>query len=70
MEDGLVHVKNEPEKLKDAGLNPCCDGRWSRTQQEGGNGHYVGEIVLILVVMEDGLVPPRICNVAVGLTQS
>ena len=31
MEDGLVHVKNEPEKLKDAGLNPCCDGRWSRT---------------------------------------
>ncbi len=31
MEDGLVliDVKNEPGKLK--GLNPCCNGRWSRT---------------------------------------
>ena len=31
MEDGLV----QPEKLKDAVkevcLNPCCNGRWSRT---------------------------------------
>ena len=54
MEDGLVlDVKNEPEKLKD-GLNPCCNGRWSRTYSKFTNRSLRN--VLILVVMEDGLV--------------
>ena len=37
-------------------LNPCCSGRWSRTLRE----HHVAGFevdVLILVVVEDGLVP-------------
>ena len=36
-------------------LNPCCDGRWSRTGAPGVCNVAVG-LVLILVVMEDGLV--------------
>ena len=45
--DGLDGVRS---------LNPCCDGRWSRTQADGSTStsRY---LVLILVVMEDGLVP-------------
>ena len=44
------------EDKKYAGLNPCCNGRWSRTYLF--NNIKIGEnIVLILVVMEDGLVP-------------
>ena len=37
------------------GLNPCCSGRWSRTNVvlEGKSREF---IVLILVVVEDGLV--------------
>ena len=38
------------------GLNPCCDGRWSRTAFTG-EGLRSDIFVLILVVMEDGLVP-------------
>ena len=37
-------------------LNPCCDGRWSRTTQLM-NWEDIRTKVLILVVMEDGLVP-------------
>ena len=36
------------------GLNPCCDGRWSRTSVRKYKRHT--DSVLILVVMEDGLV--------------
>ena len=36
-------------------LNPCCSGRWSRTEfVEGVTNELV--MVLILVVVEDGLV--------------
>ena len=37
------------------GLNPCCSGRWARTNVvlEGKSREF---IVLILVVVEDGLV--------------
>ena len=36
-------------------LNPCCNGRWSRTPEKLKDA--VKEVfVLILVVMEDGLV--------------
>ena len=57
----MIDVKNEPEKLKDAvkevftQVNEELDkiptaSKWSDkklTQQEGGNGHYVGEIVTL-----------------------
>ena len=36
-------------------LNPCCNGRWSRTATFNAKGEFAG-FVLILVVMEDGLV--------------
>ena len=56
MEDGLV----QPEKLKDAVkevcLNPCCNGRWSRTHGKRKMLVMSMKQVLILVVMEDGLV--------------
>ena len=38
-----------------ASLNPCCNGRWSRTAQ-GARMEQRFFRVLILVVMEDGLV--------------
>ena len=37
-------------------LNPCFNGRWSRTRDHGGNTE--GRLVLILVLMEDGLGRP------------
>ena len=36
-------------------LNPCCSGRWSRTQAVHARSVLDTE-VLILVVVEDGLV--------------
>ena len=36
-------------------LNPCCNGRWSRTELNKIR-KTAGLSVLILVVMEDGLV--------------
>ena len=39
-----------------SGLNPCCSGRWSRTEAKKiKKEHKLA--VLILVVVEDGLVP-------------
>ena len=32
MEDGLVRRKFAIHKVEDDGLNPCCNGRWSRTR--------------------------------------
>ena len=37
-------------------LNPCCSGRWSRTNL-ALRQVSMGAAVLILVVVEDGLVP-------------
>ena len=31
MEDGLVHGNNCTNVEVSVSLNPCCDGRWSRT---------------------------------------
>ena len=36
-------------------LNPCCSGRWSRTDKDNSDLDK-GIIVLILVVVDDGLV--------------
>ena len=54
MEDGLVQVLRQVNQMTSKCLNPCCNGRWSRTIVEI-NVRNVPE-VLILVVMEDGLV--------------
>ena len=55
MEDGLVHRYRLRKCKWYTGLNPCCNGRWSRTAISAivVLSH---SIVLILVVMEDGLV--------------
>ena len=31
MEDGLVHKVTNGDRFATASLNPCCNGRWSRT---------------------------------------
>ena len=51
MEDGLRHGFCADLLTKDS-LNPCCNGRWSPTI---GQFFTPEELVLILVVMEDGL---------------
>ena len=58
MEDGLVRTVNHSAMSALQSLNPCCDGRWSRTSA-GCMLLGMSEDVLILVVMEDGLVPGR-----------
>ena len=54
MEDGLVQCSKWCSNQCCTCLNPCCNGRWSRTILI----LYVKLLcgVLILVVMEDGLV--------------
>ena len=37
-------------------LNPCCSGRWSRTKGRSPSNESE-RLVLILVVVDDGLVP-------------
>ena len=32
MEDGLVHLRVQNVRTFTNGLNPCCNGRWSRTR--------------------------------------
>ena len=56
MEDGLVQawMQGIAKHFNDS-LNPCCDGRWSRTSILD-KAKVVIYTVLILVVMEDGLV--------------
>ena len=55
MEDGLVQEFDFLDRANAFGLNPCCNGRWSRTQMKF-RGTACRPMVLILVVMEDGLV--------------
>ena len=43
-------------RLKHQSLNPCCSGRWSRTDSYGISTDVIC-VVLILVVVDDGLVP-------------
>ena len=54
MEDGLVHVAFMAMATDPTSLNPCCNGRWSRTRAD--TVIKTVHAVLILVVMEDGLV--------------
>ena len=54
MEDGLVRCNQDGIDSIHISLNPCCDGRWSRTPTDFKLVFH--NDVLILVVMEDGLV--------------
>ena len=65
MEDALVHIMKCWRKMVMRSLNPCCNGRCTRTVTQGRNGYPQG--VLILVVMEDALVRQKAPeNKAVG----
>ena len=56
MEDGLVQFTDDyDDDITLTCLNPCCNGRWSRTEVHKFVLPAEKE-VLILVVMEDGLV--------------
>ena len=55
MEDGLVPYTGEVEVDGKKGLNPCFNGRWSRTYYSHSR-ESKARGVLILVLMEDGLV--------------
>lgn len=55
MEDGLAHYNYERYKEHSRGLNPCCNGQWSRTSIPIQNAAPFR--VLILIVVDNGLVP-------------
>ena len=52
MEDGLG-PERQCRRPRWMGLNPCFNGRWSRTLEKWAN--ETPKEVLILVLMEDGL---------------
>ena len=54
MEDGLGRVAADGSILTPSGLNPCFNGRWSRTPRRRETTKTL-TLVLILVLMEDGL---------------
>ena len=56
MEDGLVLSSQLMSNSYSERLNPYCSGRWSRTVAAILHDIEV-EYVLILIVVEDGLVP-------------
>ena len=54
MEDALAHDEdNQSYSMFTDGLNPCCNGRCTRTAFEACK--KIVSVVLILVVMEDAL---------------
>ena len=55
MEDALAHNKKYNKIAFSNCLNPCCNGRCTRTHDEHQEAHSI--TVLILVVMEDALAP-------------
>ena len=55
MEDALALVLNIFGRRYIRCLNPCCNGRCTRTADFEGNVYFI--TVLILVVMEDALAP-------------
>ena len=58
MDDGLVLIFIASNQNQSTGLNPYCSGRWSRTMQSLKSSTYLHG-VLILIVVEDGLVPKK-----------
>ena len=63
MENGIVQRKHVWFLSLSVSHNPCCNGRWSRTEWISVE-EYQGTIVLILIVVEDGLV--LIINLIIG----
>ena len=53
MEDALAQWRKSFFQQESKGLNPCCNGRCTRTADFEGNVYFI--TVLILVVMEDAL---------------
>ena len=54
MEDALAHYQTFKSRRLAVGLNPCCNGRCTRTEDpKSRKGQRFR--VLILVVMEDAL---------------
>ncbi len=58
MEDALARVAFESVSHGKLSLNPCCNGRCTRTFVWRFNPPH--QLVLILVVMEDALAPSEI----------
>ena len=52
MEEGQRQQNAASNAVENASLNPCCNGRGSKTASEAANG--ANNEVLILVVMEEG----------------
>ena len=61
MEDALVLDDFCAQEDVQGSLNPCCNGRCTRTCLADSAGGILDE-VLILVVMEDALVPKAACT--------
>ena len=57
VDDGLVQGELIMLVEVTVSLNPCCSGRWSRTDKK--YSYLRKRMVLILVVVDDGLVPPN-----------
>ena len=54
MEDALAHIFKGVKKDSGGSLNPCCNGRCTRTEFQSAKSSATSA-VLILVVMEDAL---------------
>ena len=57
------------KKLSMTGLNPCCNGRWSRTYGYDGL-YYDDNHVLILIVVDNSLVHADSCEYVAHHDQS
>ena len=55
MDNGLVLASAKILTLEKSGLNPFCNGQWSRTGQVNHSAMSASQ-VLILFVMDNGLV--------------
>ena len=60
MEDALAHIKQSEKTYQGTSLNPCCNGRCTRTLEDEVDGQDY--LVLILVVMEDALALGQVKN--------
>ena len=58
MDNGLVLASAKILTLEKSGLNPFCNGQWSRTNFSNFKSNSQSS-VLILFVMDNGLVPDK-----------
>ena len=57
VDNGLVHLLMQRVVSTSTCLNPCCSGLWTRTSKLKSMELFI--IVLILVIVDDDLVPNR-----------